>query len=533
MASSLPSNVSVRTVDITPKTGEPKLDPVPYNFHEDSLGAPINDVYGSCENYSNECVAELVVNNELTDEYLQKYHEACVKVIAGNGETISQGSGILFQTCEESQIVLVTANHVIENKGNVTIVFELNYEAATKGNTLTATEHIIELQSSVSGINKEADVAAYLLSSDDSRYILDTIQDFPLLCFRGLDDHSSDKFKCIHYSGGDYKKVSTGERGRAQGNYLSLDTQIHIQGGEGASGAPLFNFQGDVVAFLRSHDKQYPQIRYWMPMDPNHPNTRQDKFQSLFESIEARIFTKKLSCNLKKMKTKSEKNLLKENENVETAAESLTVFECLGVGGEHKHTSKHSKISKIESDHFPPYDALKKAREKEDCFSPVTDFFGKHSRRKGERPGEDFLPAITVPKVFHKNHDSSNSGIINQQFRQKQAEKIAAGNMLEAIIMHLEDYEEKGLFKRSNYDCSDETFKKLMSKYREGFSDAFIVHKKLGFIEDKDVEGLKKALSDLTEKNETGNSLKPEDLRIKIKDVGDLVNNFEDLGIGC
>ena len=280
--------------------------------------------------------------------------------------------------------MLVTANHVIENKGNVTIVFELNYEAAMKGSTLTATEHIIELQSSVSEINKEADVATYLLSSDDSRYILDTIQDFPLLCFRGLDDHSSDKFKCIHYSGGDYKKVSTGERGRAQGNYLSLDTQIHIQGGEGASGAPLFNFQGDVVAFLRVRDTQYPQIRYWTSIDPNHPNTRQDEFQSLFESIEARIFTKKLSCNLKKMKTKSEKNLLKENENVETAAESLTVLECLGVGGEYRHTRLHSQCGKIESDHFPPHDAVKMASEKEHCWTPVKKFFTTDSSKKAD-----------------------------------------------------------------------------------------------------------------------------------------------------
>ena len=74
-----------------------------------------------------------------------------------------------------------------------------------------------------------------------------------------------------------------------------------------------------------------------------------------------------------------------------------------------------------------------------------------------------------------------------------------------------------------------------MRKYREGFSAALQVHRKLGFIKAEDVERLNLVLLDLTENNESGDSL-----RIKIKDDGDLVTDvedlvkdFEDLEIGC
>ena len=97
-------------------------------------------------------------------------------------------------------------------------------------------------------------------------YILNTIREFPVpsLC---LDDRSSDIFTSIHYSGGDYKKVSTGEREGIAESYTSLETRIHIQGGGGASGAPVFNFQGEVVAILRSSDDQHPQTRYCTSID--------------------------------------------------------------------------------------------------------------------------------------------------------------------------------------------------------------------------------------------------------------------------
>ena len=527
MASSLTVDVSVRTIEIAPTEQKPK-DPVPLEFHGDGQGAPLNDAYGSSETFSNDCVAELVASDKSTNKYLKKYHEACVKVIAGNGENRIQGSGILFQTSEASQIVLITARHVIHDKGNVKIVLELNYKATTKENTFKAAEHTIKLQNQAAKINEKADIAAFLLSSDDSEYILEKIREFPRLGY--LDDHSSEKFMSIHYSDGDYKKVSTGKRERMPGNCQLLTTRIHMQAGKGASGAPLFNFEGDVVAILRSESTQNPDIRYWTPTDPNDPNTRQDEFQSLFESIEAGIFTKTLSINLKNLTTKSEKGLLKGNESAKVAAEYLTVFQCLSVGGEHKYTKLHSKREKIESDHFPPYAALKMASETKDCHLPVKDFFLKHSSRTSGRCGENFLPAITIPKVFHRKHGST----VSKPFRQNQAKEIAAGEVFQAIKTHFYEYEKTGLFKRCKYDCSNSTFEKLMQKYREGFTAALKVHKELRFIKDTDVKPLKQVVMVLTGRNETEDDLSLErDDRIKVKDVEDLVKDVEDLRIGC
>ena len=519
MASSLPNNVSVRTVDITPKNEKPKLPPVAENFYDDSLGAPINDTDDSCENVSNECAAKLVVHNELKNEHFEKYHEACVKVIAGNGEIRIQGSSILFQIREASQIMLVTASHVIRNKDNVTIVLELNYKATAVETTFTAMEHTIELQSPESEINEVADIAALLLSGNDSEYILKTTREFPApsLC---LDDRSSEKFMCIHYNGGDYKKVSTGEREGITEGSTPLQTRVHLKGGEGASGAPVFNFRGKVVAILRSHDKQYPEIRYCTSINLNDPNHLYNALPNLFESLEGEIFEQKLTCNLKKVSAKSG------DAGIE-AAELLTVFQCLGVGGKYEATRRHSRAKKIHSDHFPPYDALKTASEMKGGFCPnVKDFFRTHSSKNSQRY---YLPAITIPKVIHTKHATSRS----KTFRQLQAEDIAAGKVFDAIKVHFHDYETKGLFKRCNYNCSDDTFQKLMAKYRNGFANALEEHKQLGFIKDEDVERLEEVISDLTKKNETdGMILKPEDI-IKLNSDGDLETDIEDLVRGA
>lgn len=285
----------------------------------------------------------------------------------------------------------------------------------------------------------------------------------------------------IHYSGGNFKKVSTGKREAIPGNPLPLETRIHIQGGEGASGAPLFNFQGDVVAIVRSCAKNNPEIRNITPVQSSssYGYGLRDGFENLFESTEGKRFENKLTENIG---------------NIEA-----TVLQCLGVGGKHAHTRQYSKRGIIESDHFPPYDAYKKASEKENCFTFVKGLFP--TEPKGGRAGENLLPAITIPKVFHRKLSTTGSSETSKRFRQRQADFIASGQVYRAINMNFKDYHNNGLFKESNYVCTQENFQKLMKNYCEGFTEALQVHKDLHFISDEEKTWLGQRMSVLTKMN--------------------------------
>ena len=532
MGNSIPRNVKIETVTIHPNTtNEDSQFVVATNaLRSGHTAAPVEEAFSSPlrTNFSTELAAKLVVSNEQEENDVKKYHEACVKVISAN----KQGSGVVFQISKATQtrIMLVTAAHVIPDKSNVKVVLEVNYTANKERKTFEATEHTIKLENQQSEIDEAADIAMFFLCSHDSKYILQTVRKFPLPSL-ALDDHSSERFTLIHHAGGEYKKVSAGER-ETPPIGQSLKTVIQIQGGEGASGAPLFNFQGDVVAILGSHDTKNPQRRYFKSLNFFHHYRTRDALQNLFESTEGKKYEKTF-CHYCDLLEKRKKERRINRVDVKLDAKCLTMLKCLRVGGEHGDTRQYSKSGKIESDHFPPYSALKKASEMKDCCTPVQNFFLKHSSKKSRRCGENFLPAITIPKIFHRKHDSTGSRRESEIFREDQAKKIAADTVSEAIIMHFSDYEKKGLFKRCNYDCRNRTFKKLMKKYREGFTAALKVHKELRFIEDIDVKRLEEVVIDLTGRNETDDGLSLEPDRIKVKDDEDLVKDVEDLRIGC
>lgn len=163
-------------------------------------------------------------------------------------------------------------------------MLEIDHEPTENTAIIKATEVSIELQNPQTEIQRTADIAKIVLGEDDSNYILNKVREFP---WPSLDlyDRSSDNFMAIHYSGGNFKKVSTGKREAIPGNPLPLETRIHIQGGEGASGPPLFNFQGDVVAIVRSCAKNNPEIRNITPVQSSssYGYGLRDGFENLFE----------------------------------------------------------------------------------------------------------------------------------------------------------------------------------------------------------------------------------------------------------
>ena len=467
MTSSESSNITTRNVRIDwAENPQINFDPAPSNLFNGGKGAPIHDAFRPIlqKTVSNACAAKFVFNNEMVDtkrETFRNYHNACVKVIAAK-----QGSGILFHI-PKIRIMLVTAAHVInDGTSNVKIVLEINHERIANTPAANATEVTIDLQNQQTKIVKEEDIAEIILGEDDSKYILNKVHKFPCPSL-ALNDQSSNEFMAIHYSGGEFKKVSTGEREKISGDYQPLQTRIHIQAGEGASGAPLFNFHGDVVAIIRSRTNSYPQIRNVTPVESSpycYGYRLCDGLETLFESAEGRKFDEQLKLH---------------DEDIDA-----TVRHCLGMGGKHGDTRQYSKVDKIDSDHFPPYDAYDQACKNETCFKPVKDFFSKQCQKK--RPGENLLPAITIPKALHITLDTSGNSKMSKEFRSKQAELIASGKVCDAIKINFNDYHERGLFRRSTYKYTEENFKTLMTKYYQGFTKALEEHRKLRFISDEE-----------------------------------------------
>ena len=470
-----PPNVAKKPVHISEadRINEVSVSPVAANFHAHNY-APVNDAYGQPQNI------------------FRKYHEACVKVIAANANGGGiQGSGILFRT-SEAQILLLTAAHVLQGNPSVKIVLEIGHTPNRDG--VIATEITIELRNHLTQFGNETDIACIILSKDDSTYILSEVNEFP---HPSLDDYSSDIFTTIHFSGGGRKIMCTGKRESIPGNHQPLETRIHTAGGQGASGAPIFNYQGDVVAIHRGRAIDDPEIRNVTAFQSSIFFSKYcyNGLERLFELTEGSKFNDELYKNKRDFK--------------------LTVLKSLGVGGKHGDTRQYSTIKsiKIDSDHFPPYDAYKRACDIANCFETVKAFFRSWGKKQpsARRPGENHLPAITIPKVFHLKLATTGSSTASECFRQSQAEIIAGNAVFRAIGVNFNDYHEKGLFKRSNYQCTNEQFNTHMGRYVKGFDEALTVHVELGFITPEQREELEDYMLELATSNYTGEDLKSKD----------------------
>ena len=456
--------------------------PVPWNAFGDSRGASIGKAFSNQESISNIFAAKLALDegylkSELPMfwETFQQYQKACVQVKSGT----TAGSGILY-FYSETQVIVVTAAHVINGNSGIKIVLEKDYETTRKRNVVKAKQVTITLQEPVIKFKPGEDAAVIFLKTVDSQYVIEKVlrkEEFP--CPSRALNFPNESFMAIHYASGEHKKVSVGER--ISSNYQQLKEQFHIDGGPGASGAPLFNSKGDAVAILKSRDQKYDAMRNVIPNVEierviNY-NTDASQEQNIFELYEGKKFSEILLENRERLE--NVKPVLSQEDR--DTIESMTVFDCLGVGGQHGETRKYSKIKRIESDHFPPYDAYKQLYKKENCPRQIKAIFDKYS---GKRRGETQLPAITIPYVIHRKLDTTGSRSQSVKFRSAQAKYIAAGNTCEAIKKNFDNYSIKGLFKRSNYNCTDSVFNALLDKYLKGFKTALKQHEEHGFLDE-------------------------------------------------
>ncbi len=433
-----------------------------------------------------------------------QYHKACVQVICTTTERDEiKGSGILFKV-SETRLILVTAAHLILNN-NLKLVIECKYQQLpseqVRADKVTVYNENITIPD-IYRINGE-DLAVIFLSVAASNDVLRKVNKFPRPS-RAFTQSNCDTFMCIHHVGGIYKHVSVGSIGSGPGNSLQLMPQLYIAGGPGASGAPLFNIEGDVVGILRGRETD--QTRDFMPIEDIfrednyiHYRGRCDEIYQMYicernEGLESKsLLCKELKENVSGKGVAELKSMLAEK-NIPL---DPIVFRCLGEGGAHKETSSWSLLSIVESDHFPAVDAYIRARElikKQNQPKLPAKSIPKVLRAKLDAasklwPGGE-LPAITIPRVIHKKLDTTGGSNRSKKFRAAQAQNIASGNTCEAISSNFDDYRKKGLFRRCNYHCSDSKFKELLDNYTEGFEIALQVHKGLGFITEKERKAL-------------------------------------------
>ena len=269
----LRSNVKIEYVDIDTRMGEQhETTPVAAKFYGPASNlAPIRKGPQPSANMfaAQLAVAENIRMSKLGQSFSQfflQYHKACVQVICTTTEQDEiKGSGILFKV-SETRLILVTAAHLIILNNNLKLVIKCNYQQLpseqVRAEKVTVYNKNITIPD-IYRINGE-DLAVIFLSVAASNDVLCKVNKFPRPS-RAFTQSNCDTFMCIHHASGSYKQVSVGSIGSGPGNSLQLMPQLYIAGGPGASGAPLFNIEGDVVGILKGRETD--QTRNFMPIE--------------------------------------------------------------------------------------------------------------------------------------------------------------------------------------------------------------------------------------------------------------------------
>lgn len=111
--------------------------------------------------------------------------------------------------------------------------------------------------------------------------------------------------------------------------------------------------------------------------------------------------------------------------------------DCLGKTGLHKLTRLYSVQGLIESDHTIPYDVWNKSTKNSKMQAVV--------KGAGARPGENDMPAITIPYEVHRELLTTGSGNEQKKFRASLVKLCDADKVDKALIKCYNEYKSKGL----------------------------------------------------------------------------------------
>lgn len=113
------------------------------------------------------------------------------------------------------------------------------------------------------------------------------------------------------------------------------------------------------------------------------------------------------------------------------------IKECTGKTGLHRFTKQYAVQGLIESDHLLPHEVWKLTKNKK--------MQGIYNQGSGKRPGENEMPAITISYSKHRILFTTGSEKCNREFRQKLVRLCDRGEVDQAILLCLKDYESKGI----------------------------------------------------------------------------------------
>lgn len=144
--------------------------------------------------------------------------------------------------------------------------------------------------------------------------------------------------------------------------------------------------------------------------------------------------------------------------------------ECLGMVGVHSLTKQYSVKGVIESDHTIPHDVWK---------STTNPKMKKFLTGGGTRPGENDMPAITIPYDRHRELRTTGSSKGAKAFRQSLVNLCNNDKIDDALILCFEEYRTHGI---------------NLTDYRTQVQGSLDEHVKLGVISTQQKQKVTKAL---------------------------------------
>ncbi len=139
---------------------------------------------------------------------------------------------------------------------------------------------------------------------------------------------------------------------------------------------------------------------------------------------------------------------LKKSSKISPDKFNKSLEKCTYYGGLHRHTREYSVIGYIESDHIIPYNSFKLSESYN--YLCRENSVEDSDKKSVKRPGENDLPAITIPKKIHGLLKSTGSSKETSEFHTKLAEYLDKNKGYIAIYECLEDYERNKLIVQSS-----------------------------------------------------------------------------------
>lgn len=130
------------------------------------------------------------------------------------------------------------------------------------------------------------------------------------------------------------------------------------------------------------------------------------------------------------------------------------IEKCLKIAGLHNITRQYSVLGFIESDHTIPHNVWKSTQ------NPLMKNLVKGS---GKRPGENNMPAITIPDSIHQSFLTTGKSCAVQNFHNSLVALCDKGQIDEALIQCFQEYQSKGIDLKEYKDAIEKSLQEYIN----------------------------------------------------------------------